>query len=237
MKISVLLMCYNSQKFIKEVIESWRRVGQVYIYIDRKTIDDTESIVRSLGIVPSFFTFIDFATSRNEILEKHSDPDTYRIFVDDSYLLIGSPKAFVRELYTREDKVITIKITKDHEWFTYSKITKSPAKYEGLVHEYIDSLPTYQIESAYIRELTCPEHIDRTLRRIPHDYEVLLTMHYANRSDYRTVYYICRSLLLFLNYGQHVPNRLAKYWLVQLISMKGQRKKWARDQLKIMDGN
>lgn len=235
MKIEILCICYNSEKFIKQVIENWRRVGQVFIYIDNKTNDRTKEIVRKLGIVPKFFDFVDFATSRNEILEKHNDKETYRIFLDDSYLLIGDPRSLIRELSRRRDNVISIKITKDHEFFTYSKITKFPVIYEGSVHEYINEPPTYQIESVYIRELTCKEHIERTLKRIPRDYDVMLGLWYKNPQNYRNVYYICRSLLLFLNYKQYVPYKMTKYWLIQLITMKGIKKNWARVQLSILN--
>ena len=238
MKIEILLMCYNSEKFIKQVIESWRRVGTMNIYIDNKTTDKTEEIVRKLGIIPKFFYFKDFATSRNEILDLHSDSDTYRIFIDDSYILIGDPRSLVRELRRRNDSVISIKLMKDYEFFTFPKITKGKVRYEGPVHELINSPSTYQIDSAYIRELTCEEHLIRTLRRIPNDYEILTNEYYKDPTNCRTVYYIIKSLLVFLNYKQEVPYRMIKFWLLQLITMKNSgtsKKNWARIQLNILN--
>lgn len=235
--ISVLCMCYNSEKYLKQVIESWSRVGNVYVYIDRKTTDNTETITRSKGLVPNFFTFTDFASSRNEILKNHQKG--YRIFIDDSYILVGNPKVFVRELRSRNDQAISFRITKDHEWFTYSKITKSPVEYRGCVHEYINVNPTYQIESAYIRELTCAEHIERTLRRIPNDFEQMLNVWYTEPSNHRNVYYIARSLLFFRRHGQTVESRLIEYWLIQLLTMrqKGSYRDFALVNLRLMNSS
>ena len=218
MKINVLCMCYNSQKFIKEVIENWRRIGTVNIFIDIKTTDNTEMITRNLGITPQFFTFKDFASARNEILSKF--PNGYRIFIDDSYLFIGDPKAFVRELYSRGDEVISIKMVKDNIWFSYSKITKGSVRYRDLVHEYVEKPASYQIENGYIRELSCKEHLIRTLNRIPWDLEILFESYYKNRRNERAVFYICQSLLNLYRF-EFCSKRLVLYWLVQLKTMPG----------------
>lgn len=210
-------MCYNSQKFIKEVIENWRRIGTVNIFIDNKTNDDTEMIVRKLGIIPQFFTFKDFATSRNEILSKF--PEGYRIFIDDSYLFIGDPKALIRELHTRNDQVISTRIVKDNDWFSYSKITKGTVRYKDLVHEYIEKPASYQIESGYIRELSCKEHLIRTLNRIIfYDIDILFDQYYECPSNERAVFYICMSLLNLYRFKM-VDKRFVFYFTIQLMTI------------------
>jgi len=222
-------MSYNSEKFIKQVIENWSRIAPVHVYIDDKTDDETVKIVRGLGLVPKFFKFVNFETSRNWILSRH--PEGYRIFIDDSYLFVGDPRALVRELRSRRDTVISIQMKKDSEYFSYSKITRSPAKYLGRVHEYINEPATYQIRSGYILELTAHEHIIRTLMRIPNDLNLMLDDWYREY-NYRTAYYICNSLLLFINHGQKVDRRWVKYWLTQLVTMSSTRYKfWALKNL------
>lgn len=229
--INILLMCYNSERFLKQVIESWRVLGSVHVFVDSKTNDKTKTILDSMRVKYEMFTFVDFATSRNNILSKF--PSGYRIFIDDSYLFVGNPSKFKRELMNCGKNVVSVRITKDNEWFTYSKITRGQEVfYSGSVHEFINKPSEHQIASGYIRELSCPEHLIRTLKRIPRDVDQMLVAWYRNPANYRVIYYICKSLLLFLTHGQHVDKRFVESWLVRLITISGPYKQWGLENLK-----
>lgn len=231
--ISVLCMCYNSEKYLKQIIESWRVLGSVHVFVDSKTNDRTVAILNSMKVEYEMFTFVDFATSRNNILSKFTSG--YRIFIDDSYLFIGDSSKFKRELLRCGKSVISVRITKDGEWFSYSKITRGrDVFYLGSVHEFINKPCEYQMTSGYIRELTCPEHLIRTLKRIPRDVDEMLTVWYNNPMNYRVIYYLCRSLLFFKMHGQHVDKRFVEACLIRLITIPGQYKykQWGYENLK-----
>lgn len=211
--INVLLMIYNGAEFVGQVIKSWSQLGPVHVFIDEKTTDNTEALVRSLGIQPRFFRFIDFATSRNAILSQF--PDGYRIFIDDSYIFHGEPGTFISELMRCGCDVIGMNILMANEWTVFSKITRGPCHYVDRVHEYINRPRQYTMQSGFIEELDSREHTIRRLKRFAWDVDILLGQWYANPRNERATYYLCRTFLICFKYGL-VPKRLVIYWLTQL---------------------
>lgn len=230
--INILIMTKNGSSFIKEVIQSFKDIGTINVFIDNKTTDDTEKVVRSLGVVPKYFKFIDFSTSRNAILSLF--PNGYRIFIDDSHVFVGNSIEFKKELKNCNSDVVGIRIIKDNDLYSYSKITRGKEVfYKGLVHEYINKPREYTIKSCYFVELNNKEHLLRTLNRIPKDIEIML----EEPIYFRNIYYIARSLLLYNQYSR-VSRRFIRYWLIQLVSMNDcVYKKWAIINLKIFDSN
>lgn len=206
-------MCFNSQEFISDVVRSWTPLGQVHVFIDSKTTDNTESLVRSLGIKPRFFRFTDFASSRNAILSQF--PDGYRVFIDDSYIFHGDPRTFLSELHGSGCDVVGMNILMRDEWTVFSKITRGSCHYVDKVHEFINRPRQYTMQSGFIEELDSREHTVRRLKRFNWDLEILLGQWYENPRNERAVFYLCRTFLICLKHGL-VPRRLVMYWLIQL---------------------
>lgn len=211
--INVLLMTYNGEKFISESIKSFSPLGRVHVFIDEKTTDRTETIVRSLGIEPQFFKFTDFSSARNAILNQFLEG--YRIFIDDSYMFRGNPYTFLGELQKCGCDIVGMNILMCGEWTVFSKITRGSCKYVDKVHEYINKPRQYTIQSAYIEELDCREHAIRRLRRFNWDIEILLGQWYQDPRNERATYYLCRTFLICFKH-RLIKKDLVIGWLIQL---------------------
>lgn len=239
MRVHVLIMTYNGSKFIKEVIESVKPLGSVFVYIDKKTTDQTKKIVKKTGVKYEHFEFVDFMDSRNYILNKHGANDIFRIFIDDSYLFKGNSRQFINELYTQRFRTsIGVRIHRtlpnannlDQTENVSARITRWPRKYVAKIHEFIDYPAEYVMYSGYFEDLVDDTHLYRTLRRnIVYDLPELYSLIYSGQYLHRCSYFLFRTLILLyaqqksgLSCFKHfypVKPREILYWIIFRMTM------------------
>ena len=176
--IQLIILTYNGSKHIIETIDSYvNYVDRIMIFIDRKTTDHTEDIIKKRkypNCLVQDISFTDFGNTRNRCVERSSNKlYKWSIFVDDSYVLVGN----LDELRLLPSTVNRIGIEVRRDSMSYESIriyrTAKGAYWKYPIHEYIDGSCDYTMKYCHINDVTSAEHTKRTQDRIHNDLKML----------------------------------------------------------------
>ena len=209
-------MTYNGSALIERVINSYKGLD-IHVFIDQKTTDNTEEILKRMGIKYEHFFFSDFSAARNYCLSRvQSD---YKVFIDDSYMYIGSITELKKEIIRKGEDVFDINIVRKYNGgqicYKSARITSGKLKqpvYHRKIHEKVRYESGSTLTSGYIEDIVVKEHQIRTVQRSEWDLARL------NPFDAGDAYYIAQIYLLRHMFSL-ASNREIQYYLIQRITM------------------
>lgn len=201
-----LIMVKNEESSIITTIDSIKHLNEIIIF-DTGSTDDTIKVVEKLRLnselklIITNAIFVDFSTSRNEMLEfaNNNSSSDYFLLLDANDELIGD----LSSVLSKESKLCDCYLIKQiwqtnnlNEYFNLRLIkSKLNFKYAGEIHEYIIVPPEYTqgkldvITIYQDRRRGC----ESSKSRWTNDLKILLNAYKRDPTDTRTVFYLAQT--------------------------------------------
>lgn len=201
--IQILLMCHNCEDTVIDVLNSYKWADRICIF-HTGSYDNTARLLNDFQkdfkkCTIRNIKFEGFSETRNKCLEMtENDGYMFSFFIDDSYLFVGDPKLFIKELnYYKKYDTLSIFIEGKDIRYRSSRIFKcsKKARFIGKIHEIINSKEDVIIASCYIKDIGTEKHAKRTSDRKKYDLMML-----ENEKDSRSAYYrACTLYKMYMN--------------------------------------
>lgn len=184
-------------------------LASVRPFIDRWTILDTGSTDGTQDIIRHLLAgtpgelheepFIDFATSRNRVLDLHGTQTTFTIMLDSDDRLSGGAelRTFLGSAAAAEDAHLIKRQGETSWWVPLVLRTQAKWRYAGRVHEYLCG-PSGQIAASRVPDVSITQvrsqrSAEASRVRWERDLGLLTAEKFANPKDPRTVFYLAQT--------------------------------------------
>lgn len=229
--LELVMIVRDAQSVIVKTLRAIKPYIDHWTILDTGSVDNTPELIRKemRGKPGQLYRepFVDFATSRNRVLElarsRREDKCKYTIMLDDSYVLMNGKKLikFLKQKIPAEVYYIAIRDDLDRLYYSGRILkTNSRLKYKYRVHEVIDYQGGVAIDfflsGIYIHDYKDIISKERTEARYRQDINFLMQDLQDYPNDTRVIYYLGNTFYSMKEFT------LAKKYYHQRIEMKDQ---------------
>ncbi len=215
-RLALTMMVKNEKKKILTTLESIKGIVDYLIVYDTGSTDNTIELITNFSSknnIKLFLItgeFVDFATSRNILLDYADTIDVRYLLLLDTNDELRNGKNLLKFLETQDNTTINayfmcqnwqtanldqywnIRLLKNHEGW----------RYKGVVHEWLRDTKSntdeprvlpYRIEDGIVIYQDRRDDDDKTLKRFAKDKIMLIKEHKENPNDYRTLFYLAQT--------------------------------------------